>query len=453
VTRLDLRGRVTLATILALGLGLVVLSVAINLLLSSQLSADASTVLRDRGDAQLATLTTTKRGGLHVVEAPRDEPLDTQAWVFADGRTRVRSPARPEVERAAAALATVNRPVERTIGEHVRLLAEPAYARDGRRIGTVVVGLSLLPYEHTEQIALIGTIVLDLFVLMAAALLVRRSVGAALRPVAEMTERAADWSERDLHRRFDMGPPRDELTGLAATLDGLLARIDSVLRHEQRFSAEMAHELRTPLSGVRAEAELALRPGAADGELREALERVLAGTDRMAAVIETLLTTARGDAAGKAGACDPYPPVSKVAESVRQAAAAHGVAIELDGEPGRLSVGADAQVVAQAVHPLLDNAVRHASGAVQVRFRTDGGQVVVAVVDDGPGVAGADVERIFQPGATSGGGAGLGLPLARRLARACGGDVCGVPHAGGGGHFELRLPGSAVRRSGTIQVV
>lgn len=452
MSRLDLRGRVTLATVAALGLGLVVLSVAINVLLSSRLSADASTVLRDRADAQLATLTTT-RGRVHVVETPHDDALDEQAWVVtADGRTLVRSPARPDVQRAAAALASVDHPVERTVGEHVRLLAEPAYGRDGRRrIGTVVVGVSLLPYEHTERIALVGTIALDLFVLAAAALLVRRAVGAALRPVAEMTQRAADWSEHDLHRRFDMGPPRDELTGLAATLDGLLGRIDAVLRHEQRFSAEMAHELRTPLSGVRAEAELALRPGAAEGELREALERVLAGTDRMATAIETLLTAARGDAATSAGACDPYPPVSEVAESMRQAAAAHDVAIEVDGAPGAVSVGADAQVVAQAIHPLLDNAVRHAATSVHVRFRTDGGEVVVAVEDDGPGIAARDVERIFQPGATSGAGAGLGLPLARRLARACGGDVRGVPIAGGGGRFELRLPGTAVGRSGSVQ--
>src|SRR5439155_23550123 len=110
-----------------------------------------------------------------------------------------------------------------------------------------------------------------------------------------------EWSEHDLHRRFSLGPPRDELTQLARTLDGLLGRLDGAMHHEQRFSAEMAHELRTPLSGLRMEAELALRDTQTDDDRREALRRVLAQTDRMAAVIETLLTGARAESSGGRG--------------------------------------------------------------------------------------------------------------------------------------------------------
>src|SRR3954454_22328247 len=183
--------------------------------------------------------------------------------------------------------ARVDRATERNPTEHIRLLAQPA--GDGR---VVVVGVSMDPYRHTERLGAGFTLILDAFVLIAGALGARRAVGAALRRVAEMTERAAEWSEHDLHRRFALGPARDELTALAATLDGLLGRIDAALRHEQRFSAEMAHELRTPLAGVRAEAELALHAGRSDAELRAALETVLAGTDRMAAVIDTLLAAA-----------------------------------------------------------------------------------------------------------------------------------------------------------------
>ena len=82
---------------------------------------------------------------------------------------------------------------------------------------------------------------------------------ASLRPVARMTRQAAAWSEHDLDRRFALGEPHDELTELAATLDGLLDRLAASLRREQRFSAELSHELRTPLARVIAEAELALR--------------------------------------------------------------------------------------------------------------------------------------------------------------------------------------------------
>src|SRR5204862_420167 len=113
------------------------------------------------------------------------------------------------------------------------------------------------------------------------ALLARRAVGNALRPVAEMTERAAEWSASDLDRRFNLGPPRDEIGALSATLDGLLARIGASLRHEQRFSAEMAHELRTPLSGVRGEAELALSDPGLPEAARASFEQILRATDRM----------------------------------------------------------------------------------------------------------------------------------------------------------------------------
>jgi signal transduction histidine kinase len=108
-----------------------------------------------------------------------------------------------------------------------------------------------------------------------------------------------------------------------------------------------------------------------------------------------------------------------------------------------MSVGADEGIVAQALHPLLENAVRHAGGAVDVRLHRVDGEVVIAVHDDGPGVSREALDGIFEPGVSHSGGAGLGLPLARRLARTCDGDV--VALAGeDGGRFELRLPATAV---------
>jgi signal transduction histidine kinase len=97
-------------------------------------------------------------------------------------------------------------------------------------------------------------------------------------------------------------------------------------------------------------------------------------------------------------------------------------------------------VVTQALHPVLENAVRHARSRVGVSLRTEEGeQLVVAVTDDGPGLNGLEPEAAFRPGASTTGGAGLGLPLARRLARSGGGDVVVAPVAEGA-RFELRLP-------------
>jgi signal transduction histidine kinase len=426
---------VTLASLVALGIGLVALGLATNLLLRHALTGDASSVLRDRAAAQLTTLRESSRG-VRVSEA-NDAALDRQSWVFAAGRAVERPAAPPGLMRAAARLARVARPTERSVGEEVRLRAVPAYGTKGgrHRFATVVVGVSLLPYRHAERVALYGTAVLGLFVLLTATIATRRAVGAALKPVAEMTDRAADWSEHDLHRRFGLGPPRDELTRLASTLDGLLSRIDAALRHEQRFSAEMAHELRTPLSGVRAEAELALREAREPEPLRQGMRRILDATDRMDAAIETLLTVARGQATHAPGSCDPFHPVERVTDSMRQAAAAHGVEVDLRAAPGTATVGAAEDVVIQALHPLLENAIRHAESRVTVVLRPGGGAVAIRVADDGRGVPAGSEEDIFQPGTSSTGGAGLGLPLARRLARSCGGDV-----RASGKAVELTLP-------------
>src|SRR5262249_19666814 len=157
-----------------------------------------------------------------------------------------------------------------------------------------------------------------------------------------------EWSSGDLAGRFALGPPRDELTALAATLDGLLGRIEAAMRHEQRFSAEMAHELRPPLAGGRGEAELALVHARTAEGLRAALETILVVSERMATVIDTLLTAARSEGGG--------PPGSSDAASVVRAFAGPGVVVSVP--EGAVGVGADEDLVAAALHPLLENAVR-----------------------------------------------------------------------------------------------
>jgi signal transduction histidine kinase len=444
--RWSLRTRVAVASIGVLAVGLLVLSAGFNVLLRSRLHADTSSTLRTRADAEQATLVVAG-GRLRVRESPNDSALDRQAWVFV-GQRMIENPATATapVTRAVAALAGVARPTERTVPDRARLLAVPVRGAHGRRIGTVVVAVSLVPYEHTEQIALIGSVVLCAFLLIAGSLAVRWSIGSALRPVAEMTRRAADWSERDLHRRFDLGPPHDELTALASTFDGLLRRISSVLLHEQRFSAEVAHELRTPITGMRAEAELALQR-TSDPAAHEHFERILAGTERMSAVIETLLNSARLDGGASAGSCDPLPAVESALAMMADAAQSRGVELNLAGGAQALMVDASSEIVSHALHPLLENAIRHAASRVDVDLEQVDGQVTVAIIDDGPGLAGQSPEAVFAPGVSSAGGAGLGLPLARRLARSCGGDVVAIAGAEGG-RFELRLPGA---RSGAVQ--
>jgi signal transduction histidine kinase len=432
-----LQARVTLASVFALALGLGVLGIALNLLLEGQLERDASSVLKARAAAQLASIDTT--GGRVVVRAgPRDGVLDREGWVFVAGRAIVRPSAAPATQKVAAELARATRPAERDVGDAVRLRAQPVRAAGGRQLATIVVGVSRDPYEHTERIAVLGTMVLALFVLLAGAGIAWRAVGAALRPVADMARDAEDWGEHDLDRRFGLGPPRDELTGLAATLDGLLGRIAASRRHEQRFSAEMAHELRTPLAGIQAEAELAARAGRPPAEVRASLAAIVEGTARMEGVIDTLMAVARGESSGESG-CDARAAVT---EALAGVPAVEGVEVRGLGEGPSVRLAADAELVARALVPLVENAVRHATTRVDVALAARGGVARITVVDDGEGVPPGQEEAIFAPGhrgVEDGDGAGLGLALARRLARTVGGDVV-AERGGPGARFVLTVP-------------
>ena len=166
----------------------------------------------------------------------------------------------------------------------------------GRRVGTVVAAVSLAPYEQTQRLALIASLVLGALMLVVVALAARWLLGASLRPVARMTRQAAAWSERDLDRRFALGEPHDELTELAATLDGLLDRLAASLRREQRFSAELSHELRTPLARVMAESELALRRERTTSEYRRALEQINRNAAQLTRIVDALIAAARHEA-------------------------------------------------------------------------------------------------------------------------------------------------------------
>ncbi|MEA2179039.1 MAG: hypothetical protein QOG77_2336 [Solirubrobacteraceae bacterium] len=439
--RLALRGRVVLAAVVVLAVGVAVIGLATNVLLTDRLDADADAVLRARADAQLATLDV-KDGRVVVAEGPHDDALDREAWVFAGGREIARPPAPRAVERAVSELADARAGVTRDLPGEVRLRAQPAYAADGRRqIATVVVATSLTPYEQSERVARLGTVVLGAFIVLAGALIAWRAVGAGLRPVARMAHQAATYSEHDLSRRFDLGPPRDELTTLAATLDGLLDRQEASLRREQRLTAEIAHELRTPLSGIRAEAELAIQPSRSAAERRGSLATVVAVADRMGSAIDALLRAARHLGPDMA-TCDLRPAVTAAVQAHAAAAGERGVAIALREPFESCRIGAEPAFVAQLLNPLLENAVRHATAKVGISASALGAHAVeIRVEDDGPGIPAADAADIFEPGRRTpgGSGAGLGLALARRLARSLGGDVR-IGDADGGASMVVELP-------------
>jgi signal transduction histidine kinase len=432
--------------LVSVGAALVAVVVGFNLLLAARLSGDADAVLRARASAELSTLRV-ENGRVRVAEAPDEGALDSQVWVFAANRAVERPKTVPALDRAADALGSgAGRRAERQ-NPHSRLYAVPVVDA-GKRVGTVVVATSLEPYTRTQRIALVASVVLALVLFVVAAALARWLVGAALRPVAQMTEQASEWSERDLDRRFAAGEPHDELTQLAATLDRLLDRITASLRREQRFSAEISHELRTPLARISAEAELALAHERAPTEYRAALESVRANAAQLAGAVETLVTAARAESSPR-GTSDAAEGIGRAIDANAGLAEERGIQLSVIGPRRPLRIDTDAAVVERVLVPLIENACHYGRGRVELQASANTTGVEITIEDDGPGVAAGEEERIFEPGqrGTAAGaakrarGVGLGLALAQRLARAAGGDIAAEPSTAGG-RFRVTLPGA-----------
>jgi two-component system OmpR family sensor kinase len=330
--------------------------------------------------------------------------------------------------------------------EKARLYAAPAVV-DGKQVAVVVAGVSMVPFETTRRIALIGSLALAAVLLAVVTLVTRWVLAAALRPVAEMTAAADAWSTDDLDRRFVLGESSDELGQLAATLNRLLDRLASSLRREQRFSAELSHELRTPLAKIRTEAELALRRERESTAYKEALRTIARNAEVLSRTVDTLIAASRQESGLARGSADPAAVLEEVAEACGELAKGHNVRITVRPYSAGVRVGVDADVAARILQPLVENASRYASNEVVLTAEALSGRVVFAVEDDGPGVVATEVENIFEAGVRGSDaaaqstptGAGLGLTLARRLARAAAGDVeaDGRP---GGGRFIVRLP-------------
>lgn len=423
---MSFRNRLLAWSLLTLALGLGALVLVGNVLLDVRVHHETSAELKTRAQGLLATLVV---DGDRVTVRPslNDEVLDRRAWVLQGSRVVERpESASAELDAAAVRLGRTARAGEHDGPGDVSLRVEPIRARDGRVVGAVVVGLSTEAFEDLQQVVLLGSLVFSLLVLLAGGLALRGAIDRALEPVARMTAEAEDWGAHDLDRRFGMGPPRDELTGLAATLDGLLARIASSRRHEQRFAAEVAHELRTPLAGIRGRAELAIDD---DEDARtEALTSIVSQSERLTGTIDTLLAVARRELDPSASAVDMVSLAREIPD----------VDLVVDG-PLPLAEG-EPEIIRRALAPLIDNARRHATSRVTLELSAAADTVSLAVRDDGPGIAPELTESAFDPGTrgTSPGSAGLGLPLSRRLTRSCGGDITLGP--GPGGHFILTLP-------------
>ncbi|MEU2242638.1 HAMP domain-containing sensor histidine kinase [Streptomyces sp. NPDC018338] len=262
----------------------------------------------------------------------------------------------------------------------------------------------------------------------------------ALRPVEDIRrEMAAITASADLSRRVPEPVSRDEIARLARTTNETLAALESSVERQRRFVADASHELRSPIASLRTQLEVA----AAHPDLLD-LPGAVEDTVRLQHLAADLLLLARLDAGERPG--DGRVDLGELlaGEAARRTGDRIGVRAEAD--PGAVVAGSRQQL-ARVIGNLLDNAQRHADARITASVRVTADGVLLCVDDDGPGVPEAERDRVFErfvrlddARSRDDGGAGLGLAIARDVARRHGGDLTAGQAPGGGARFTLRLP-------------
>jgi len=329
---------------------------------------------------------------------------------------------------------------------------------DGRRYllkveaheGTqTVVGADLAPIERSQTslaglMAIAGTVAALLSVAGGWWL-----AGRTLRPVAAMTAEAAAIGASDLDRRLPESARLDELSVLARTLNGMLERIGDAVKRQRAFVAAASHDLRTPLSALQTELELADRPDAEPDELRAALHAARDDAARLGELAGDLLQLATVSSEGRQlvlTAVDLADLVETVLRRVAPMAEHAGVRIRSKVE--HRIVRLDRVRIEQALANLLVNALTYSSSGGEVDISSasdpiDAKLIAIAVLDRGAGVPADEREAVFEPfqrgAGARGAGAGLGLATVRAAIEAHGGSVTVEDHPGGGAMFRIRL--------------
>ena len=460
-----LRGRLALAYAAALVVALVAFAaLALAVLDGAQ---------RRALDAQLAT---TARAALALVDSSSTttialEPSDraqfrtivgakvSSAIFHADGTVVISSasaiPA-PISLRALASTAPAYRNVE-IGGEVLRLYTAPIVRR-GMRLGAIAVWRdadSIASLDRSVALAFAFAIpVLAALAAFAGTAIARRG----LAPLDRIAGLASEIEAHDLSERLDLPPRADELGRLAATFDRMLDRLQHAFDRERRFTSDASHELRAPLSVIRAEADLALRKERTAAEYRAALETIASEADALEALTRDLLTVARADGGAAAAVELTTIDLSAVAADAvaRLAVLARerGVRVHVDGAPNALVRG-ERDGLERAVITVLHNAIKYASpnGTVGVRVMHDGDAVELCVSDDGHGFSAEALQRAFDrfwrdDESRTLPGSGLGLAIAKATVERFGGTIA-IANGAGGGVVRVRFP--APPPSGTSQ--
>lgn len=279
--------------------------------------------------------------------------------------------------------------------------------------------------------------------------------GTVARPLQGiMGELAAITDGRSLHRRIVVPPTGDEMTRLAITVNGMLARLETSFMSLRRFTADASHELKTPMMVLRAGVERALTHPRTPGEILPALDETLEEINRMAELVESLLTLARADEGRTPLAVEPTDLralLDDVAETAGILGEEAGLRVETAAPEHPVMVDVDAGRIREMLLNLVTNAIKYtpAGGEVQLGLAEHGPDVVLQVRDTGIGIAAGDLPHIFDrfwradPARSRTGerpGTGLGLAITKWIAEAHGGSITVQSRPGRGTIFTITLP-------------
>lgn len=289
---------------------------------------------------------------------------------------------------------------------------------------------------------------------LAAGLCGRWACRRALLPVSRMTESAKRITSEGMGERLPVPVARDELHDLAVAFNNLLSRLQDSFERQRRFTGEASHQLRTPLTAILGQMEVALRRDRDPDEYRRVLTSAVTQAKRLRGIVEMLLFLARADAEARMPHLEQVDLSGWLPEHLAGTWSTHPRFADLSFEsPGGTPVLADAQpaLLGQAIDNLLDNAFKYsaAGSRVVVRSYTQDGVAVIRVEDSGRGLAAEDRYRVFDPFYRSAdvkksniSGVGLGLAVTARIVTAFRGTVTAESRGEGGSCFAILLPGS-----------
>ncbi|MDT8436327.1 MAG: ATP-binding protein [Gemmatimonadota bacterium] len=273
-----------------------------------------------------------------------------------------------------------------------------------------------------------------------------------VRPVNEIIAQAGGIRGVTPGQRISAYAETREFASLVRVLNTMLARIDEAFEAQRRFTADASHELRSPLTALRGELELALRRKRTDEEYRRAIASALEEATRLSQVTADLLTLARSDAGVitlRLETVDLGERIGAAIDRLRGRIAEKSVTVRVSNQGGATGLY-DSQLMDRLIWNLLDNAVKYcdAGGTIDVSISTTEAGLDLEVVDTGPGIPEEALARVFErfsraDDTRSAEGTGLGLSIVRAIATAHGGDVVAANRNGRGAIFRVRLPRTA----------